>query len=68
MRRALQKVGAAIIAVVTTMLTFAFLDAFPIVRGIGSWVIAAITIAAIYTCLVDGPRAFVRIWLRTPAR
>jgi hypothetical protein len=49
-----------------------FLDGFGIdedsidseVSTIIIWVLAALLAAAIYTCIVDGPRALARLWTR----
>ena len=34
------------------------------VRVIVEWALAALLVAAVYTCIVDGPRAFARLWTR----
>jgi hypothetical protein len=73
----LKKVVAATVAVVLVVLVFVpllreFLDGFGIdedsidsaVSTIIIWVLAALLAAAIYTCIVDGPRAFMRLWTR----
>lgn len=67
------KVGAAVVAVVVVLvllmpLVREFVDQFGIaedgtdsvVRSIAEWALAAVLTAVIYTCLVEGPRAFAR--------
>ena len=74
---ALKKVVAAAVAVVVVFFVFVplvheFLDAVGIdednvdsaVRVIVEWALAALLVAAVYTCIVDGPRAFARLWTR----
>ena len=74
---ALKKVAAAAVAVVLVLLVLLplvreFLDLFGInedstdsvVRTIMEWALAALLVAGIYTCIVDGPRAVSRLWTR----
>lgn len=71
----LKKVVAAAIAVVLVLLVLLpllheFLDVFgaskdstdSVVRAIIEWALAALLVAGIYTCIVDGPRALARMW------
>jgi hypothetical protein len=72
-----KKVAAAAVAVAVVLLFGVpllreLLDVFgtnedntdSVVETIVLWVLAALLVAAIYTCIVDGPRAFARLWSR----
>jgi hypothetical protein len=73
----LRKLAAAVVAVVVVFFLFVpllheLLDVFStdadstdsLVRTIMEWALAAILVALLYACLIEGPRALARMWTR----